>query len=275
MPRFRASRSEDPRQRPSDLRKITASACQWIRPRLRSSRASGVLAIGRPAPAAFRSAQETRVGGSLAEAAQLRGQADPPGERSRAGSQYLFHTVRTDMTFSRRFPQLESRNWDEVRRRYPQDLESPRWLDCDGGRVRDAEGQDGPRRDAERRRHHGRRRCGSGAHRGRRGRVRGHGARACPGRHPPRRRRRADERSREDQGDPGGRLDPGDGEVPYRALAEAQILQELEVDYIDESEVLDTRRRRASRRQVGVHRPLRVRRDEMARRCAGSPRARR
>ena len=130
-------------------------------------------------------------------------------------STYL-HTVRTDMTFSRRFPQLESRAiWMKSAAGIHRALESPRWLDCDGGRVRDAEGQDGPRRDAERRRHHGRRRGGSGAHRGRRGRVRGHGARACPGRHPPRRRRRADERSREDQGDPGGRLDPGDEEAPY------------------------------------------------------------
>ena len=50
------------------------------------------------------------------------------------------------------------------------------------------------------------------------GAVRRHGARARPGRHPPRRRRRAHVRSREDPGDPGGRDDPGHGEVPHRPL---------------------------------------------------------
>ncbi len=37
---------------------------------------------------------------------------------------------------------------------------------------------------------------------------------------------------------PGGGHDSGDGEVPDRAFVEAQILQALEIDYIDESEVL-------------------------------------
>ena len=63
------------------------------------------------------------------------------------------------------------------------------------GRDRHAAGQDGPRRDAQGRRHHGRRRRRAGADRRGRGRVRGDGARARPGRHPPRRRRRAHVRS--------------------------------------------------------------------------------
>ena len=45
-------------------------------------------------------------------------------------------------------------------------------------------------------------------------------------------------------------------------FAEAQILQELEVDYIDESEVLTPGGRRAPRRQVALHRAVRVRCDE-------------
>ena len=45
-------------------------------------------------------------------------------------------------------------------------------------------------------------------------------------------------------------------------FAEAQILEALEVDYIDESEVLTPADVAAPRRQVGVHRPVRLRRDE-------------
>ena len=59
-------------------------------------------------------------------------------------------------------------------------------------------------------------------------------------------------------------------------FAEAQILQALEIDYIDESEVLTPGRPRAPRRQVGVHGPVRLRlRRTSARRSGGSPRARR
>ena len=45
-------------------------------------------------------------------------------------------------------------------------------------------------------------------------------------------------------------------------FAEAQILQELGVDYIDESEVLTPGRRSAPHRQVALHDPVRVRRDQ-------------
>ena len=43
--------------------------------------------------------------------------------------------------------------------------------------------------------------------------------------------------SRQDHRDPGGRVDPGHGEGRIGHFAEAQILEALEVDYIDESEV--------------------------------------
>ena len=55
-------------------------------------------------------------------------------------------------------------------------------------------------------------------HRRGRRRVRRHGARAHPRRHPCRRRRVAHERSRHDQGHPGGREHPRHGQVPHRAL---------------------------------------------------------
>ena len=45
-------------------------------------------------------------------------------------------------------------------------------------------------------------------------------------------------------------------------FAEAQVLQSLGVDYVDESEVLTPGRRGVPRRQVGVHRAVRVRRDQ-------------
>ncbi len=70
------------------------------------------------------------------------------------------------------------------------------------------------------------------------GAVRGHGARAGAGRHPRARRRRPHGRPAQDQGD------PGDVSIPVMAKArighfvEAQVLEALEVDYIDESEVL-------------------------------------
>ena len=59
-------------------------------------------------------------------------------------------------------------------------------------------------------------------------------------------------------------------------FVEAQVLQSLGVDYIDESEVLTPGRRGPPHRQVGVHR-LRscAAPPTSARRCAASPRARR
>ena len=59
-------------------------------------------------------------------------------------------------------------------------------------------------------------------------------------------------------------------------FVEAQVLQSLGVDYIDESEVLTPGRRGAPHRQVEVHRARSsAARPTSARRCAGSPRARR
>ena len=45
-------------------------------------------------------------------------------------------------------------------------------------------------------------------------------------------------------------------------FVEAQVLQSIGVDYVDESEVLHPRRRGPPHRQVGVHRAVRLRRDE-------------
>jgi len=45
-------------------------------------------------------------------------------------------------------------------------------------------------------------------------------------------------------------------------FAEAQVLQSLGVDFVDESEVLTPGRRGAPHRQVGLHGPVRVRCDE-------------
>ena len=57
---------------------------------------------------------------------------------------------------------------------------------------------------------------------------------------------------------------------------EARVLQALEVDYIDESEVLDARRRASPHRQAPVQGAVRVRRHEPRRGvAAGSARARR
>ena len=56
-------------------------------------------------------------------------------------------------------------------------------------------------------------------------------------------------------------------------FAEAQILEALEIDYIDESRGPDARRHPASRRQVGVHGAVRLRGDE-PRRGAAPDRAR-
>ena len=57
-------------------------------------------------------------------------------------------------------------------------------------------------------------------------------------------------------------------------FAEAQVLQSLGVDYVDESEVLTPGRRGVPRRQVGVHGSLRVRRDQPRRGAAAHRRGR-
>ena len=100
------------------------------------------------------------------------------------------------------------------------------------------------------------------------GRSRGDGARARPGRHPRRRRRRAHVRSGGDPGDPGGRHDPGDGEVPHRPLRGGADPPGARDRLHRRVRGADARRSRASRRQVEVHRPVRVRRDEPRRGAA-------
>ena len=57
-------------------------------------------------------------------------------------------------------------------------------------------------------------------------------------------------------------------------FAEAQVLEALEVDYIDESEVLTPGRRGQPHRQVGVQDPVRVRRDQPRRGAAPDRRGR-
>ena len=144
------------------------------------------------------------------------------------------------------------------------------------GRDRHAARQDGPRRDAQGRRHHGRRRRRSGAHRRGGGRLRGHGARARAGGHQTRRRRRSHVRSAEDPRDPGGRLDPGDGEVPHRPLRRGADPRGARGRLHRRVRGADAGRRRAPRRQARVHRSRSsAARRTSARRCVGSPRARR
>ena len=57
-------------------------------------------------------------------------------------------------------------------------------------------------------------------------------------------------------------------------FVEAQVLEALEVDYIDESEVLTPGRRGAPHRQVGLQGPVRVRRDQPGRGPAAHRRGR-
>ena len=78
--------------------------------------------------------------------------------------------------------------------------------------------QEGPRPDAEGRRHHGRRHAGAGEDRRGGGRLRRHGARARAFRHPRARRRRPHVRPGHDQRDHRGRDDPRDGEGAHRPL---------------------------------------------------------
>ena len=57
-------------------------------------------------------------------------------------------------------------------------------------------------------------------------------------------------------------------------FAEAQILEALGVDYVDETEVLTPGRRGPPHRQVGVHRAVRVRRHQPRRGAAAHQRGR-
>ena len=112
-----------------------------------------------------------------------------------------------------------------------------------------------------------RRRCGRG---------RGDGARARPRRHPRAGRRRAHVRPGDDPRDPGGRHDPGDGEVPHRPLRRGADPRGARDRLHRRVRGADARRPRAPRRQVEVHRAVRLRlRRTSARRSGASPRARR
>jgi hypothetical protein len=112
------------------------------------------------------------------------------------------------------------------------------WVLTDGrvveGRAREA----GPGRDAQGRRHHGRRRPRAGQDRRGRRRRRRHGPRAGAVRHPPRRRRGPHERPRDDRGHQGAVTIPVMAKARIGHFVEAQILEALGVDYVDESEVL-------------------------------------
>ena len=100
------------------------------------------------------------------------------------------------------------------------------------------------------------------------GAVRRHGARARPGRHPPRRRRRAHVRPGDDPGDPGGRDDPRDGEVPHRPLRRGADPAGARDRLHRRVRGADAGRPRAPRRQVAVHRPVRLRLHEPRRGAA-------
>ena len=62
-----------------------------------------------------------------------------------------------------------------------------------------------------------------------------------------------------DQGDPGGRHDPGDGEVPHRPLRRGADPAVARDRLHRRVRGADARRPRAPRRQVAVHRPVRLR----------------
>ena len=93
-------------------------------------------------------------------------------------------------------------------------------------------------RDAQGRRDHGRhqRRAGGGGGEG--GRHLGDGAGTGAGADPRRRRGGAHGVAAHDPRDHGHRFHPGHGQGPHGHFAEAQVLEALGVDYIDESEVL-------------------------------------
>ena len=143
-------------------------------------------------------------------------------------------------------------------------------------RDRDDAGEERPRRDAQGRRDHGRRRRRAGEDRRGGRRLRGHGARARPRRHPSGRRCRPDVRPGHDQGDPGGRHDPGDGEVPHRPFRRGADPAVARDRLHRRVRGADARRPRASRRQVAVHRfRSSAAARTSARRSGASPRARR
>ena len=142
------------------------------------------------------------------------------------------------------------------------------------GRARDAARQDRPRRDAQGRGHHGRRRRRAGADRRGRRRVRGDGARARAGRHPPRGRRRPHVRPGDDPRDPGGRDDPRDGEVPHRPLRRGADPRGARGRLHRRVGGADARRRAHHVDKWAFTVPVRLRRDEPRRGAAAHRRGR-
>ena len=123
-------------------------------------------------------------------------------------------------------------------------------------------------RDAEGRRHHGRRRRRAGQDRRGRRRVRGDGARARARRHPPRRRGGADERSGHDQGHPGDGDHPRHGQGAHRPLRRGADPQGGRGRLHRGFRGPDPGRRGAPHRQVGLPHPVRVRRHQPRRGAA-------
>ena len=105
-----------------------------------------------------------RVGGPLVSCGATRARRIACGERSRAVGEYSHRKARC--VFPGLFPQAEGRKLGEVLHVRPQGCgsgrNSRRGYTPPRGRVRHAESQDGPRRDAQGRRDHGCRRRRSG-----------------------------------------------------------------------------------------------------------------
>ena len=213
------------------------------------------------------------MGGPSVEVGATSGPGESPAGRGRAGRRVSVSHLDRDVGFSRGFPQVETRKLVELRRSFPQGLAGAVRGYTPGGRVRDAEGQDRAGGDAQGRRHHGRRRRGAGPDRRGRRCLRGDGARARARGHPQGWRRRAHERPGEDHGDPGSRPIPVMAKCRIGHFAEAQILEALEVDYIDESEVLTPADLRTTSTSGSSAVPFVCGATNSARRCGGSPRA--
>ncbi len=119
--------------------------------------------------------------------------------------------------------------------------------------------EDGPRRDAEGRGHHGRHGRDPGADRRSRGGGGGHGPGAGPLRHPPRRRGRAHDRSRHHRAHHGSGLHPGDGQVPDRPFQRSAGAGGARGRLHRRERGPDSRRRPAPHRQARVQDSFRLR----------------
>ncbi len=102
----------------------------------------------------------------------------------------------------------------------------------------------------------------------------GDGARACPRGHPRRGRGRAHGRPDEDPRDPGGGLDPGDGQGPDRALRRGAGPGGARGRLHRRERGADARRRAPSHRQVGLPGAVRLRLSQPRRGAAAPERGR-